>query len=50
LRQLAEFKRQAPNWMIGAMPPSFAQLADRLRQRGVVGPLWEYYALLQRLT
>ena len=50
LRQLAEFKRQAPNWMIGALPPSFIQLAERLRQRGVVGPLWEYYASLQRLT
>jgi radical SAM superfamily enzyme YgiQ (UPF0313 family) len=50
LRQLAEFKRQAPNWMIGAMPPFFTQLAERLRQRGVVGPLWEYYSLLQRLT
>ncbi|HUI08574.1 MAG TPA: lipid biosynthesis B12-binding/radical SAM protein [Verrucomicrobiae bacterium] len=50
LRQLATFKRQAPNWLVGAAPPSFAQLSDRLRQRGVVGPLWEYYAPLQRLT
>jgi radical SAM superfamily enzyme YgiQ (UPF0313 family) len=50
LRQLARFKRQAPNWLVGAAPASFAQLSDRLRQRGVVGPLWEYYAPLQRLT
>lgn len=50
LRLLAEFKRQAPNWIIGALPPFFAQLAERLRRRGVVGPLWEYYELLQRFA
>lgn len=50
LQDLEEFKREAPNWMIGAVPSFFAELADRLRQRGVVGPLWEYYPLLQRLT
>ncbi len=50
LRLLAEFKRQAPNWIIGTLPPFFAQLAERLRRRGVVGPLWEYYELLQRFA
>jgi radical SAM superfamily enzyme YgiQ (UPF0313 family) len=50
LQLLAEFKRQAPNWIIGTLPPFFAQLAERLRQRGVVGPLWEYYELLQRFA
>jgi radical SAM superfamily enzyme YgiQ (UPF0313 family) len=50
LQQLAEFQKEAPHWMIGAVPSFFADLANRLRQRGVVGPLWEYYPRLQRLT
>lgn len=50
LAQLTEFKEKAPHWLIGTAPASFGQLADRLRQRGVVGPLWEYYPALQRLT
>jgi radical SAM superfamily enzyme YgiQ (UPF0313 family) len=50
VQQLEEFKHQAPNWLVGTTPPSFGQLADRLRQRGVIGPLWEYYPALQRLT
>ena len=50
LEQLEEFKDNAPNWLVGAPPASFVQLSDRLRQRGVVGPLWEYYPTLQRLT
>jgi radical SAM superfamily enzyme YgiQ (UPF0313 family) len=38
-----------PNWIIGEPPPSFHELVARLRQRGVVGPLWTYFAMLQRL-
>jgi radical SAM superfamily enzyme YgiQ (UPF0313 family) len=47
--RLTEFVRTDPNWIIGEPPPSFHQLVARLRQRGVVGPLWTYFAILQRL-
>ena len=47
LEQLAEFGRLASNWIVGPAPPSFAPIAERLRQRGVVGPLWEYYTALR---
>jgi radical SAM superfamily enzyme YgiQ (UPF0313 family) len=50
LEMLDEFKRQAPNWIIGRLPPFFSQLAERFRQRGVTGPLWEYFQILQRMT
>jgi radical SAM superfamily enzyme YgiQ (UPF0313 family) len=48
LRLLTEFKQKSPNWIIGALPPFFTKFADRLRQRGVTGPLWEYLSVIQR--
>jgi len=48
-RRLTEFVKTDPNWIIGEPPPSFHQLVERLRKRGVVGPLWTYFAMLQRL-
>ena len=47
--RLAEHVRKHPNWIVGEPPPSFHQLVERLRQRGVAGPLWTYFAMLQRL-
>ncbi|MGD0816015.1 MAG: lipid biosynthesis B12-binding/radical SAM protein [Verrucomicrobiota bacterium] len=47
--RLREFARRAPNWIVGDPPPGFANLVARLRRRGVVGPLWSYFAMLQRL-
>ena len=47
LDQLAEFGRRASQWIVGPVPPGFAAIADQLRQRGVVGPLWEYYGALR---
>ena len=49
LRQLAEFGARAPNWITGPLPANFSRIADRLRQRGVVGPLWEYFGALRRI-
>jgi radical SAM superfamily enzyme YgiQ (UPF0313 family) len=48
-QRLAEFVKTDPNWIVGEPPPSFHQLVERLRKRGVVGPLWTYFAMLQRL-
>lgn len=47
--RLAQFVKTDPNWILGEPPPSFHQLVERLRKRGVVGPLWTYFAMLQRL-
>jgi radical SAM superfamily enzyme YgiQ (UPF0313 family) len=47
---LTAMMREAPTWIIGEMPAAMAELTQRLRQRGVVGPLWEYFATLQRMT
>ena len=48
-RRLTEYVEAHPNWIIGEPPASFHQLVQRLRRRGVVGPLWTYFAMLQRL-
>ncbi|MBL9127937.1 MAG: cobalamin-dependent protein [Verrucomicrobiales bacterium] len=47
--RLAEFGKTDTNWILGEPPPSFASLVERLRRRGVVGPLWTYFARLRRL-
>jgi radical SAM superfamily enzyme YgiQ (UPF0313 family) len=47
--QLLEFARLYPNWIVGDPAPGYASLVERLRQRGVVGPLWSYFAILQRI-
>ena len=47
--QLQEFARLSPNWVVGDPAPGYANLVERLRQRGVVGPLWSYFAMLQRI-
>jgi radical SAM superfamily enzyme YgiQ (UPF0313 family) len=48
-RRLADFVKTDPNWIIGEPPLSFQRVVERLRKRGVVGPLWTYFAMLQRL-
>ncbi len=40
---------RSPNWITGDPTPAYGRLVERLRGRGVVGPLWSYFALLQRL-
>ena len=47
--QLQEFARLSSNWIVGDPSPDYQRLVDRLRQRGVVGPLWSYFAMLQRI-
>lgn len=47
--QLQEFARRSPNWVVGDPSPAYASLVDRLRKRGVVGPLWSYFSIIQRL-
>lgn len=48
-RRLREHVKTDPRWIVGEPPPSFHDVVARLRKRGVVGPLWTYFAMLQRL-
>jgi radical SAM superfamily enzyme YgiQ (UPF0313 family) len=47
--RLHEFAARSPNWIVGDPSPEYARVVSRLRTRGVVGPLWSYFATLQRI-
>lgn len=47
--ELRAFAGESPRWIVNEPGPEYAALAARLRQRGVVGPLWSYLALMQRV-
>jgi radical SAM superfamily enzyme YgiQ (UPF0313 family) len=47
--QLREFSSRSPNWIAGDPLPGYRELIQRLRRRGVVGPLWSYVSTVQRL-
>ena len=47
--QLKTFARRSPNWIAGDPDPAYSSLVERLRRRGVVGPLWGYFSMMQRL-
>jgi radical SAM superfamily enzyme YgiQ (UPF0313 family) len=46
--RLNAVRAQSHNWIIGDPPPDFLVTMDKLRRRGVRGPMWEYVELLQR--
>jgi radical SAM superfamily enzyme YgiQ (UPF0313 family) len=47
--RLQDFSRRSPNWIIGDPDPAYQNLVMRLRQRGVAGPLWSYFSMIQQL-
>ncbi len=47
--QLKVFACQEPNWIVGDPVPAYRKLVERLRQRGMAGPLWSYLSVMQRL-
>lgn len=47
--KLREFSRRSPSWIAGDPLPGYQELVQRLRKRGVAGPLWSYLATVQRL-
>jgi radical SAM superfamily enzyme YgiQ (UPF0313 family) len=49
LESLKRFAVLSPNWVVGDFDPEYENLVKRLRQRGVNGPLWSYFATAQRL-
>ena len=46
---LQQFAHHSPNWLIGDPTPAYSRLVERLRARGVPGPLWSYFSAVQRL-
>lgn len=42
--------RSLPNWIMGDLPEEFANVAKRLRNKGVQGPLWEYLNVMRRMS
>jgi radical SAM superfamily enzyme YgiQ (UPF0313 family) len=48
-QELTGFAKVCPNWIVGDPNPAYASLAERLRKRGVIGPLWSYLSMLQRV-
>jgi radical SAM superfamily enzyme YgiQ (UPF0313 family) len=47
--RLRDQARRSPGWVAGDPVPAYTRLVERLRQRGVVGPLWSYFSVIQRL-
>lgn len=47
--RLKQFANSSPSWIVGDPDPAFAVFARRLRKRGVLGPLWSYLSMLQRV-
>jgi radical SAM superfamily enzyme YgiQ (UPF0313 family) len=48
-QQLQDFARHSPNWIVGDPDPSYSDLVARLRRRGIVGPLWSYFSMIQHI-
>jgi radical SAM superfamily enzyme YgiQ (UPF0313 family) len=47
--RLRHFAALSPNWITGDPSTTYNRLVERLRSRGVAGPLWSYFSLVQRL-
>jgi radical SAM superfamily enzyme YgiQ (UPF0313 family) len=49
LARLRDVASTMPNWIYDDPPPEYYKMAERLRAKGVIGPLWSYFAMMQRL-
>jgi len=47
--RLEHFAKLSPNWIVGDPTPGYTRLVERLRARGVSGPLWSYFSMVQRV-
>jgi len=48
-QQLRNAAAEMPNWIFDDPPPSYFRFAEKLRSKGIVGPLWSYFPMLNRL-
>jgi radical SAM superfamily enzyme YgiQ (UPF0313 family) len=39
---LSGFSESSPNWIVGELPPEKTRVIEGLREKGVLGPLWEF--------
>lgn len=46
---LKEVAERANNWIFGDPPERFMTTMEKLRRRGIQGPMWEYVELLKRM-
>ena len=49
MTRLRAAAQDMPNWIFDDPPPEYQRMAERLRAKGVVGPLWSYFSMMQRL-
>jgi hypothetical protein len=49
MTRMRAYSASASNWIVSEPSSEYHRLADRLRRKGVVGPLWSYLALIQRV-
>jgi len=47
--RLQQYAERSPNWILGDPTPGYARMVERLRARGVPGPLWSYASMVQRI-
>jgi radical SAM superfamily enzyme YgiQ (UPF0313 family) len=47
--EIQEFAKLSPNWIVGDPSPAYQNMVERLRERGVLGPLWSYFVMMQRI-
>jgi hypothetical protein len=38
------------NWITGSIPSEFEPIVQRLRKKGIQGPLWEYLNVMRRFA
>jgi radical SAM superfamily enzyme YgiQ (UPF0313 family) len=47
--RLREFRSRDPSWILGEASGLYLAMTKRLREKGMVGPTWSYFAVMQRL-
>lgn len=47
--RLREFRKRDPSWIVGEASAPYIAMTKRLREKGMVGPTWSYFAVMQRL-
>lgn len=50
LARLTEVAAEMPNWIHDDPPPEYFTMTERLRAKGVIGPLWSYFAMVQKFS
>ena len=47
--EMKRFSATSPNWIVNEPNEQYYAFSRKLRRRGVVGPLWNYLATMQRM-